>query len=232
MSDSFVDRAKEGMGAVERLLKGLPGIRGYIDKELRRDADKQVRELIARTLDEQKQALVKIQQKLLGAGGLKWMDDVESIIVKVQTLADRVRTASYGYAGLFDAQRIREEQLDALRRFDEGLARRVAGLESGVSALAGAVTENEQVGAVLEQISAGVDEVTALFNRRREAIIAPDLLTSDYAPNDEVAAGDAPAGEMPAAASDMPAAGSEESGAASEDSEDRRNADRWSDAVG
>lgn len=232
MSDSFVDRAKEGMGAVERLLKGLPGIRGYIDKELRRDADKQVRELIARTLDEQKQALVKIQQKLLGAGGLKWMDDVESIIVKVQTLADRVRTASYGYAGLFDAQRIREEQLDALRRFDEGLARRVAGLESGVSALAGAVTENEQVGAVLEQISAGVDEVTALFNRRREAIIAPDLLTSDYAPNDEVAAGDAPAGEMPAAASDMPAGGSEESGAASEDSEDRRNADRWSDAVG
>ncbi len=232
MSDSFVDRAKEGMGAVERLLKGLPGIRGYIDKELRRDADKQVRELIARTLDEQKQALVKIQQKLLGAGGLKWMDDVESIIVKVQTLADRVRTASYGYAGLFDAQRIREEQLDALRRFDEGLARRVAGLESGVSALAGAVTENEQVGAVLEQISAGVDEVTALFNRRREAIIAPDLLTSDYAPNDEVAAGDAPAGELPAAASALPAGGSEESGAASEDSEDRRNADRWSDAVG
>ncbi len=220
MSEGFVDRAKESMGAVERLLKGLPGIRGYIDKELRRDADKQVRELIARTLEEQKQALVKIQQRLLGAGGLKWMDDVESVIVKVQTLADRVRTATYGYAGLFDAQRIREEQLDALRRFDESLARRVAELESGVAALAAAVMGNEQIGAALAQISERVDEVTTVFNQRREAIIAPDLLSSDYAPNDEATGGDAPA------------ASSEGSDAAAEDSEDRRDADRWSDAVG
>ena len=44
MSDQFVESAKQQMGAVERLLKGLPGISGYVNKDLRRDADKRVRE--------------------------------------------------------------------------------------------------------------------------------------------------------------------------------------------
>ena len=50
MSDQFVDFAKSQMGAIERLLKGLPGISGYVDKELRRDADKRVRDSIALVL--------------------------------------------------------------------------------------------------------------------------------------------------------------------------------------
>jgi hypothetical protein len=61
MSDQFVDAAKERMGAIERLLKGLPGIRGYVDKEMRRDADKRLRELIAQELEVQKQALLEVR---------------------------------------------------------------------------------------------------------------------------------------------------------------------------
>ena len=56
MTDQFVDFAKSQMGAVERLLKGLPGIGGYIDKDLRRDADKRVRESIAAALEQSKAA--------------------------------------------------------------------------------------------------------------------------------------------------------------------------------
>ncbi len=51
MSDHlFVDKAKSEMGTIERLLKGLPIIRGYVDKELRRDADYRVRQTIANAL--------------------------------------------------------------------------------------------------------------------------------------------------------------------------------------
>ncbi len=51
MSDQFVDFAKSQMGAVERLLKGLPGIGGYIDKELRRQDDKPKAEESAKPKD-------------------------------------------------------------------------------------------------------------------------------------------------------------------------------------
>ena len=54
MTERFVEQAQANMGAIERLLKGLPGIRGYVDKELRRDADKRLRDAIAGQLTEQK----------------------------------------------------------------------------------------------------------------------------------------------------------------------------------
>ena len=132
MSDQFVDAAKERMNFLEELVKGLPGIRGYVDKELRRDADKRLRELIAGELEEQKQALFAVQQLLLEGKGLLWMDNVDSAVSKLQLLADRIRTASYGYAGLFDAVRIGENELNALNHFDQMLAERVADVRTAI----------------------------------------------------------------------------------------------------
>src|SRR5262245_61164310 len=106
MSDQFVDAAKARMGAIERLLKGLPGIKGYTDKELRRDADRQVRTLLAQELESEKQDLLAVQRTLLDGGGLLWLDNVDQAVQKLQILIDRIKTASYGYAGLFDAVRI------------------------------------------------------------------------------------------------------------------------------
>jgi hypothetical protein len=184
MADSFVNAAKDGMSAIERLLKGLPGIRGYVDKEMRRDADKRVRDYVAGLLTEQKQALLNVQQRLLSSGGLLWLDDVDGAVTKLQTLIDRIRTASYGYSGLFDPVKIREEQLNALHRFDVALAARVADVQNAVASLGTSVTQNEGVG---QQIQALVDLVTdlgLLFNRRSEAILSPDLLLEpSYAPD-------------------------------------------------
>jgi hypothetical protein len=183
MSEQYVEQAKQKMNALERLLKGLPGISGYVDRELRRDADKRLREVIANGLEEQKQALLEVQRRLLSGGGLSWLDDVDRIIQKLQLLIDRIRTASYGYAGLFDAVRIRQEELDALHRFDVALAGRAAELQGAVSALAAGAADQANLQALSNQLSALVTELNTLFHKRSEAIVSPDLLTNpDYAP--------------------------------------------------
>src|SRR5688572_9222331 len=146
MSDQFVDAAKERMGAIERLLKGLPGIRGYVDKEMRRDADKRLRELIAQELEVQKQALLEVQRMLLEGKGLLWLDNIDQAVQKLQILTDRIKTASYGYAGLFDPVRIREEALDALHRFDQALANRVVDAKMAIANLRKAVSEGGDIG--------------------------------------------------------------------------------------
>ena len=46
-----VEKGKAEMGSVERLISRLPGIKGYREKELRRAADKQVRDGLARKLE-------------------------------------------------------------------------------------------------------------------------------------------------------------------------------------
>jgi hypothetical protein len=176
MSDHYVDTAKERMGAIERLLKGLPGIRGYVDKELRRDADKRLRELIAQELEVQKQALLEVQRMLLQGNGLLWLDNVDQAVQKLQILSDRIKTASYGYAGLFDPVRIREEALDALHRFDQALANRTVDVKMAVSALNKAVVEGGDIGAAIRQLTNLLVELNNLYTKRHEAILSPGLL--------------------------------------------------------
>ena len=183
MSDQFVESAKQQMGAVERLLKGLPGISGYVDKDLRRDADKRVRESIVLELNQSKATLMDAQNALLKGGGLALMDDVDEAAVKLQTLIDRIKTASYGYAGLFDPVRIKEGQLDALYRFDTALAQQVGTINAAIAALAQAIDERGNVAAAAASLTKVVVAMSQLFDRRREAIVAPDLLAQpDYAP--------------------------------------------------
>lgn len=182
MSDQFVDAAKERMGAIERLLKGLPGIRGYVDKELRRDADKRLRELIAQELEVQKQALLEVQRLLLENKGLLWLDNIDQAVQKLQTLADRIKTASYGYAGLFDPVKVREEALDALHRFDQALANRVVDVRMAVAALSKAVSENGDIGDATRKLTSLLADLNNLYSKRHEAILSPGLLdTPGYA---------------------------------------------------
>lgn len=181
MSEQFIEQAKAHMGAIERLLKGLPGVSGYVDKELRRDADKRLREFIANQLTEQKLQLLTIQKQLLDGGGLRWLAEVEQVIQKLQTLTDRIRTASYGYAGLFDAVKVGETQLAALHQFDTELATQVAAIGEAVTRLQAAVTNNETLQPTLQAITQAVMTLDTQFNRRRDAILSPELLQNNSA---------------------------------------------------
>lgn len=177
MSDQFVNAAQERMGAIERLIKGLPGIRGYVDKELRRDADKRLREMIAGQLEETKQSLYQVQRRLLEGKGLMWMDNIDSAIQRLQILIDRIKTASYGYAGLFDPVRIREEELDALHRFDTALAERVVDVRMAVSGLDNAVSNEGDVGTEVRKLIDLLSDLNTLYNKRHEAVLSPNLLS-------------------------------------------------------
>jgi hypothetical protein len=175
------------MGAVERLLKGLPGIGGYIDKELRRDADKRVREGLALTLEQSKAQLLEIQNRLLGSGGLMHMDEVDRAIVKLQTLIDRIKTAAYGYAGLFDAVRIKEDALDALNRFDVAMVGEVSQLNEAITALSNAVADNSNIAPIISRVTKVVSDLNLLYDKRKDAIMSPELLEqASYAPPAEL----------------------------------------------
>jgi hypothetical protein len=186
MSQQYVDDAKARMGAIERLLKGLPGIRGYVDKELRRDADKRLRELIAGQLEDERATLFAVQNLLLEGKGLMWMDNVDSAITRLQLLIDRIKTASYGYAGLFDAVRIKEDALDALHRFDVAMAERVVDVRASITALHRAVRDSGDIGGEARRLIDLLGELNTLFGKRQDAILSPDLLDNPaYRPDAE-----------------------------------------------
>ncbi len=173
MTDSFVEKADENMGAIERLLKGLPLVREYNDRELRREADYRLRQLLVLELEQEKQRLYDVQKKLLRSGGLAWIDDADGAIQRLQTLIDRIKTASYGYAGLFAAVKIQEAQLDALHRFDTALAERAQEINNRVYQLETHAADRDAIGPAIEAVNETVTELQRLFDKRSQAITTP-----------------------------------------------------------
>lgn len=165
-----VEQAKSEMGSVEKFVARLPGIKGYREKELRREVDKQVRENLARRLESRRRKLTALQSDLLSSGGLLWMDDVERVVGRLQLLIDRIKTASYGYAPLWDLNRVKEDDLDRLVAFDQALFDEVGRLDEAIGSLESAVTANEGIKDALREVGDLLAGLNETFSRRSEVV--------------------------------------------------------------
>lgn len=170
---STVDEVRAEMGAIEQLIKGLPGIREYVDNDLRRTTDKRLRNQIADYLRIQRTRLVQHQKQLLENSGLKWMTTIESQIQRLQTTIDRILSASQGYAGYFSAVRIRERELEALYNFDQSFAQDAAAIGQRIDQLM-AVHEPAQIAEALAAVEQAITMLGARFAQRLAAIENPD----------------------------------------------------------
>jgi hypothetical protein len=169
-----IEKAKRDMGSVERAVSGLPGIEGYREKDMRRDADKQVRELLSRHLEEDRRRLTDLQNDLLSKGGLLFLGDMERVSTRLQTLIDRIRTASYGYAGFFDLQRVKEAELDRLAAFDRALFDQLGPIDTAVDNLSKAIAANEGVKDAIQALGDLVRKLNDDFGHRAEAMQAAE----------------------------------------------------------
>ncbi len=165
---------EDSKGGLEKLISKIPGYRGYKEKENRRAADKLLRDHLAGQLDEQRRKLVELQRGLLEGGGLMLMDDLERAVTKVQKLADKIRTASYGYAGLFDAVKVKEEDLDALYEFDEDMLTHILNIQTAVDSLAGVLESGgEDVKGAIRGVTSVAGEAEGAWRKREQAIQGP-----------------------------------------------------------
>jgi hypothetical protein len=184
--DQIVEKAKAEMGTLEALFKGLPGIRDYVDKELRRAADKRLRDQLVDHLQGQKTQLVQIQKQLLERYGLKWVAHVDTNVQRLQTTIDRIRTASYGYAGFFSEVRIQEEALNELYRFDQMLAQQAIAIDPAVAQLA-AARDNETIRTALDHLATVIAGLDTRFEQRKAVLASPELLSTASEMDDGIA---------------------------------------------
>jgi len=165
------DTVEDHLGGFENLVKKIPGYSGYKEKELRREADKLLRQELAGQLDDQRKRLAELQQQLISQAQIEFLDDLERAVMKLQLLVDRVKTAAYGYAGLFDAVKVKEAQLDALYEFDNRMLGFVDEIASEVDRVASAITAKEGVGEAIGQLVTTVADANLAFGHREEVIL-------------------------------------------------------------
>jgi hypothetical protein len=170
MADVY-EKAEEQRNALQKVIDSIPGWGGYQKRQRRREADKLLRQMLADKLGEQRRRLDKAQKELLSHGRLDLVDDVESVVTQLKTFTDRIRFASYGYAGLFDAVKIREDELKQIYDFDAALIEYVERLDTANDHLRSAIAEGEGLEETLDVIEDIVREANDTFDRREHLIL-------------------------------------------------------------
>lgn len=115
------EKAKKEMQLSERILAEIPGFKGYKEKELRREADKLVRDHIYRKLSEARKDTKDVFQRLSERRIQEVLGDMDKLVMKFDRVNERIHHASYGYSGFFDVVKVKEDKLDDMISFDEGL---------------------------------------------------------------------------------------------------------------
>ena len=108
----------DSRGVVESILRKIPGFRGYLEKEYRRESDNIARMWLADRLESCKSGVDQYQRGLLDAGKIDHLDDCERIRTRLDTLVSRVKGAMGGYSGVFDYVKVDEDLLDQVYDVD------------------------------------------------------------------------------------------------------------------
>lgn len=157
-------------GALEALMRKIPGFAGYLDRERRRDADKVNREFLARRVGELKAALQGMQEGILDSGNLGLVAQLDRLGNRMDRVIERLRHASYGYAGFFEAHQVNEEELDRIYEFDLSLVNQLGAAEEAVVGFRSALAGEGDPAARLEDLRRRVEELDRKLDERERIL--------------------------------------------------------------
>lgn len=176
MSDLY-GKVTDDQDILRKLMSKIPGFSGYIERGNRRDADKLLRESIAQKYEQVWKKVGNIQKDLASQQELEYIDDLDGATTKMRTFIDKVRGASYGYSGFFDAVKIKEDALKRLYEYDLTLVDGADTLSAAADKVAAAVGTEEIEAPVKELVTLSRELVTA-FEKRDEVITAEESTES------------------------------------------------------
>ena len=164
MMDGF-ENARDRRNWLEKLGEKIPGFRGYLDRELRREVDKVQRDFLASEVDRARQGIQAKIRLWSRKGALEHLDIASTIEKLLDRLANRIRHADYGSSGFFDAIKIGETELEELYRFDLELSQAVEALAVQIDGLPEAPDEESLFG-----LLDGVEKADRFFDQRTTTI--------------------------------------------------------------
>lgn len=138
-------------GWIETILRYIPGFRGYLEKEYRRDSDALARDHLADRLQFAKRGINQYQRSLVDSGKLDDLPALERTIAGIDTLIHRIKGDVRGYSGFFDFVQIQEDELDRVYENDLQLITDVEAFVKQVDALTPGRDDPRTVAAQLQK---------------------------------------------------------------------------------
>jgi hypothetical protein len=171
LKDQIFGKVSSDLDPFKKIISIIPGFKGYMERQSRRDADKLLRETVASRFEEQWQRISALQRDFISQGEITQVDDLEAAAIKLRTFADRVRRAPRGYSGLFDAVKINEQELALLYQYDAamlGLAEEIGRAVDNVEASVG----SEGLPASIRHLTTLARQAVQVYDQRDEIVAA------------------------------------------------------------
>lgn len=161
MSDS--DCGSRGLAAEIGLQ--IPGFKGYLRREYRRDADRVQREFLAKKIKGAKDTLEAVKRDLAMKGALDGLTRLEAATDKVSRVISRVANADSGYTGFFAERPIGEAELDLVYQADLAL---IAESDGVIQAATGVTSDagDEDRNAALTKFETELARFDGQFDKR------------------------------------------------------------------
>lgn len=171
LSDMY-DKIEGESSALGDLASKVPGFQGYIERSRRREADQLLRQTIAARLDEVRIQLSAVQQELSRdiVKAIEYAETIGRADTKLVGLIGKIRDAPQGYAGFFDAVKVREEDLARIYDFDERMLVQVDEIAADVDALEKATREDGDIDVQVKELDDTLRQANSVFNERQEVI--------------------------------------------------------------
>ena len=161
------ERMQEDKNWLERSLEKIPGVKGYKQKENKREAGKIERMYVAERLDSCLRVLDNLKLDLLKSGGLEAVGEADVSMRKLRTVRDRIQFADYGYSGMMDPVKVGTAKLDELMAFDKSLEADA----DAIVQLAGALSaQSPSLSSDIVLLNGKLDALDARFTERERLI--------------------------------------------------------------
>ncbi|HKW91611.1 MAG TPA: hypothetical protein VJX92_06905 [Methylomirabilota bacterium] len=157
---------------LERLVRFVPGVSGYQDRENARATDKQVRMRLVEEMHRMIRALEEDKARLAESADLSALPRLDRLAGRLERLSRSVEFASRGYTGLFDLHRVDGSVLDQLYSFDLGLFDVLSAVRAKAEAVRAARADPEALKSAAGHMTEALDDFEQLFDKRRRIVDA------------------------------------------------------------
>jgi hypothetical protein len=187
ISDLFnkIQGESSGLG---NLLSKIPGLDGYMERSRRREADQLLRKTVADRLEGSRLQLGGITEEL-SRDIIKAIDHAEPlgrVDTRLMGLIGKVKDAPQGYAGFFDAIKVKEDDLARIYAFDEDMLNKADEIAADTAVLEQAVLDDGDISGSIRALDSALKEANSTFDGRDEVIkgigepATSDDLKSDF----------------------------------------------------
>jgi hypothetical protein len=115
---SIMEKVDDERTLTQKIMKLVPGWRGYRIKEERRNADRILRDQIVSRLRRSADKIEDIRTAVVEEEIEEAYKLVDSLMSRTEKLVSQIEHADYGYRPFFDAIKIKEDDLENMLRYD------------------------------------------------------------------------------------------------------------------